>query len=85
MTTLVIKTNIPVQDIKVAETKPFGKERRLYKYLCPLCFRYFSSNQKLSIYIYIYIDILQCVECKNYVCALCAQDLIDSIHIYIFI
>ena len=39
------------------------EERKLYKYLCPICFRYFN-------------EILECINCGNYVCMHCARDLI---------
>lgn len=39
------------------------EERKLYPYLCPICFRYFN-------------EMLDCSTCENYICMYCARDLI---------
>lgn len=44
--------------------RPANKEERaIYKYLCPICFRYYNET-------------LECTACENYVCIPCARDLI---------
>jgi len=46
--------------------RPANKEDRLiYKYLCPICFRYYN-------------EILECLSCENYLCIFCVRDLIKT-------
>lgn len=41
------------------------QKRKIMKYLCPICFRYFN-------------EMLDCIECANYICMLCARGLIKQ-------
>ena len=62
-----VKTYIK-SDLLVKDFPPEEKElRRIYKYSCPLCFRYFNK-------------MLDCDACKNYVCFECVEGLIEKIN-----
>jgi hypothetical protein len=50
--------------IKAKNERPTDpEERKTFRYLCPICFRYFN-------------EILECTHCENYLCMYCARDLI---------
>ena len=60
--TYEIHSKIPKESVKYKPTIPEVEERGLYKYECPLCFRYFAN-------------MLQCSKCLNYTCRLCGDDI----------
>eukprot|EP00826_Nyctotherus_ovalis_P024309 TRINITY_DN1881_c0_g1_i1.p1 TRINITY_DN1881_c0_g1~~TRINITY_DN1881_c0_g1_i1.p1 ORF type:complete len:236 (-),score=44.63 TRINITY_DN1881_c0_g1_i1:59-766(-) len=60
--TYEIHSSIPKETIKYKAAMPEAPERKLYRYPCPVCFRYFSS-------------MLQCCKCLNYTCRLCGDDI----------
>ena len=49
----------------VNERPKTQEERQIYKYLCPICFKYYN-------------EMLECVYCENYICMFCARDLIRT-------
>ncbi|CDW89255.1 UNKNOWN [Stylonychia lemnae] len=52
--------------VKHVDMRPTDKvQRKIFKYLCPICFRYFN-------------EMLNCIACKNYVCLPCSRDLIKQ-------
>jgi len=54
------------KEMKFVDERPNNREeRKLYRYLCPICFRYFNY-------------MLDCNICENYVCISCAKDLIKQ-------
>lgn len=69
---LKIFSQFKEEDIKLVEFKPIDKEEsKLYKYSCPICMRYFSSNH----IIFTFAAILVSDCCYNYVCHFCAKHL----------
>ncbi len=39
-----LKTQYRLEDLKIRETVPEGAERGIYRYSCPLCFRYMNRT-----------------------------------------
>jgi len=60
--TYEVNSIIPKEAIQFKETLPEPSDRKIIRYSCPLCFRYFNH-------------MLQCSKCKNYVCRFCADDI----------
>jgi len=57
-----IHSIIPKDSIQISDTMPEKVQRKILRYYCPLCFRYFDH-------------MLECAKCKNYVCRFCADDI----------
>jgi len=59
-----IKTNIYKKDVKIRDIYPANdpKERKIFKYYCPICLRYFNT-------------ILVSTCCDNYICRFCIGDM----------
>ena len=59
-----IKTKISKKDVKVRDYYPINDpvERKVYKYYCPICLRYFNT-----------ILVSSC--CDNYICRFCIGDM----------
>lgn len=58
-----IKTNISKSDVKYIDDFPSNEaDRKVYKYCCPICLRYFNT-----------VLVSSC--CKNYICRLCIGDM----------
>lgn len=55
-------------------TPKLKNEKEEYKYICPICMRYFNSKT-LNLYLTSYIAILISDCCGNYICLFCAQNL----------
>ncbi len=68
-----LQTNVPRDQVQFRESLPDPAERSLFKYSCPICFRYFSRIVFLD---HVGVDMLECIACKNYVCRLCADDIV---------
>ena len=72
---LKIFTNVDEKDIKVSDFHPKNKmEKDMYKYSCPICMRYFNSNNLSRTYL-LSIAILISDCCRNYTCLFCARHL----------
>jgi hypothetical protein len=52
-------------DIKVLATQPHGADKDLFRYLCPICFRYMDKILAFSC-------------CHNYICFECVDDINES-------
>lgn len=59
-----IQTKFKKEEILISATMPDKAKKDVYKYLCPICFRYFSH-------------ILEFGCCSNYICFFCVGDLND--------
>ena len=60
--TYEVHSIFPKESLQFRENMPEILERKLFRYSCPLCYRYFNH-------------MIQCSKCKNYVCRLCADDI----------
>ena len=62
MDAFIVKSQYKKHEIKVMDIKPQGSLREIYRFLCPICFRYYNHA-------------LQFRCCMNYICLECVENL----------